>query len=71
MGKDDSQPTSKEDRSPLGGLSAAEWWEEAMKPSRQRKLSPQQRKSLADDLRALRAGRRGNTFRGQPVIILT
>ena len=67
MGKDGSPPTSKDDRSPLDGLSAAEWWEEARKPSRQRKLSPQQRKSLADDLRALRAARRGTTLNGVAV----
>jgi hypothetical protein len=51
---DDSPTTTKDESSSPNTLSAEERWAERMKPSRQRNLTPSQRKLLADDLRSLR-----------------
>jgi hypothetical protein len=57
MQPDDLPTTSKDDLSSPKELSAEEYWAEQMKPSRQRKLTPSQRKELAEILWALRRHR--------------
>ncbi|MND01012.1 hypothetical protein D3C83_198270 [compost metagenome] len=54
MPENDSQPTSKDGRSSPTAWSAEKAWAEAMKPSRQRNLTPWQRQRVARLLRALR-----------------
>jgi hypothetical protein len=54
MRPDDPPKTTKDESSSPNTLSAEERWAERMKPSRQRNLTPSQRKRLADGLRSLR-----------------
>jgi hypothetical protein len=57
MPLDDSLATMKDESSSSDTSSAETWWDKMRKPSRQRNLSPSERKALADDLRALRQAR--------------
>ena len=57
MPQDDLTPTSKADRLSPDELSAEARWAELMKPSRQRNLTPSQRRSLAIVLWGLRRER--------------
>jgi hypothetical protein len=54
---DDSHWTSTEDRLALEQLRGVKWWEDRMKPSRQRGLTQSQRDSWARCLRAIRRER--------------
>jgi hypothetical protein len=68
MHPDDSSPTSNNDCLQPDMLSAEERWAERMKPSRQRKLTPSQRQSLALALRQLRYDRLAGTLGGSPSV---
>lgn len=57
MCKGNSPPTSKDDYSEPHILSGVEWWENRMKPYRQRNMTQSQRDSLARFLKALRRER--------------
>jgi len=59
--KEDCNSTSKADPSSERTLAGVAWYEEAMKPSRQRNMTQSQRDRLA---RSLRASRRERSLEG-------
>jgi len=57
MKRESCSQTSKKDLSSQSTLSGVDWWEERMKPFRQRNMDQSQRDRLARCLRALRRER--------------
>lgn len=62
MTPDDSPETSTDAHSRQSEWSVEEWWAEKTKPSRQRNLTPSQRRSRAEALKLLRRARWDKTL---------